>query len=93
MSVPTVNEHLKSLYVDEEIESGATLREFRIVQIEGSRSVTRSVDHYNLEAIFAVGIGCVRLAVLSLRQWASARLSELLTKGFTTDDERIKAGR
>lgn len=53
--VPTINEHLSNIYADGEIEQNATIRKFRIVRQEGSRQVTREIEHYNLEAILAVG--------------------------------------
>lgn len=55
VTVPTVNEHIRGIYEDQELHAGATIRKFRIVQIEGSRQVGRLVDHYRLEAILAVG--------------------------------------
>ncbi|MBU0690659.1 virulence RhuM family protein, partial [bacterium] len=55
--------------------------------------VSRTIDHYNLEAILAVGYRVRSLRGTQFRQWATQRLSELLVKGFTMDDERIKAGR
>lgn len=93
VSVPTVNEHLAGIYGDGELEREATIRSFRIVQREGRRDVTRSVEHYNLEAILAVGYRIRSARGTAFRQWATARLSELLVKGFTLDDERIKEGR
>jgi hypothetical protein len=92
VSVKTANEHLVNIYDEGELDATATIRKFRIVQTEGARQVARLVDHYNLDAILAVGYR-VRLAHgTAFRQWATARLSELLVKGFTLDDERIKAG-
>ncbi|MBX9792501.1 MAG: virulence RhuM family protein [Pirellulales bacterium] len=93
VTVPTVNEHLAGIYDDNELNSTATIRKFRIVQTEGRRQVSRLVDHYNLEAILAVGYRVRSARGTQFRQWATARLSELLAKGFTLDDERIKAGR
>ena len=55
VSVPTINEHLKTLCAEEEIDSEATIRKFRIVRSEGNRQVSRTIDHYNLDAILAVG--------------------------------------
>ncbi len=93
VSVKTANEHLVNIYDEGELDPAATIRKFRIVQTEGKRQVSRLVDHYNLDAILAVGYR-VRSAVgTAFRQWATARLSELLVKGFTLDDERIKAGK
>ncbi|MDA8133533.1 MAG: RhuM family protein, partial [Desulfobacteraceae bacterium] len=55
VSTPTVNEHISNIYDDEELLPEATIRKFRIVQMEGSREVGRLIDHYNLEMIIAVG--------------------------------------
>lgn len=93
VSVKTANEHLVNIYDEGELAAEATIRKFRIVQTEGSRQVSRLVDHYNLDAIVAVGLRVRSARGTTFRQWAVARLTELLTKGFTLDDERIKAGR
>lgn len=93
VSVPTVNEHLATIYADGELDRTATIRNFRIVQLEGTRDVSRAVDHYSLEAILAVGYRVRSHRGTAFRQWATARLGELLIKGFTLDDERLKEGR
>ena len=93
VSVKTVNEHLVNIYNEGELSPEATIRSFRIVQREGSRDITRIVEHYNLEAILAVGYRVRSARGAAFRQWATAHLSELLVKGFTLDDERIKEGR
>lgn len=49
VSLPTINEHIKKIYGDSELAESATIRKFRIVQIEGSRQVSRKVTHYNLQ--------------------------------------------
>jgi len=53
--VRTINEHLRNIFDEEEIDPGATIRKFRIVRCEGSREVAREVEHYSLDAILAVG--------------------------------------
>ncbi|MBU0690720.1 virulence RhuM family protein, partial [bacterium] len=83
VSVKTVNEHLINIYDEEELDPTATIRKFRIVQTEGQRKVSRTIDHYNLEAILAVGYRVRSLRGTQFRQWATQRLSELLVKGFT----------
>ena len=55
ISVPTVHEHIKHIYNDNELTPETTIRNFRIVQTEGSRQVNREVVHYNLQMIIAVG--------------------------------------
>jgi hypothetical protein len=93
VSVKTANEHLANIYSEGELDPEATIRSFRIVQTEGSREITRAIDHYNLDAILAVGYRVRSARGTAFRQWATARLSELLVKGFTMDDERLKEGR
>lgn len=88
--VRTINEHLKNLYEEQELLSEATIRKFRIVRLEGERSVARNIDHYNLEAILAVGFRVKSPRGTQFRRWANSRLQEYLVKGFTMDDERLK---
>ena len=91
--VRTISEHIQNIYADKELEQSATIRDFRIVQQEGARQVERTVDHYSLDMILAVGYRVRSSRGTAFRQWATARLRELLVKGFVLDDERIKAGR
>ena len=88
--VRTINEHLVNLYDEEELAREATIRKFRIVRTEGARQVAREIEHYNLAAILAVGYRVRSSRGTQFRQWATARLSEFLVKGFTMDDERLK---
>ncbi len=85
--------HLQSIYNDGELSETATCKEYLQVRTEGTRQVQRTLKHYNLDAILAVGYRVRSPRGTAFRQWATARLSELLVKGFTLDDERIKAGR
>ena len=88
--VRTINEHLLNLYEDGELDRESTIRKFRIVRQEGSRQVDRSIEHYSLPAILAVGYRVRSSRGTQFRQWATDRLSEYLVKGFTMDDERLK---
>ncbi|MEO8353021.1 MAG: RhuM family protein, partial [Chthoniobacteraceae bacterium] len=88
--VRTVNEHLVNIFDEGELSREATIRKFRIVRIEGRREVTREIEHYNLDAILAVGFRVRSHRGTQFRQWAIGRLSEYLVKGFTMDDERLK---
>lgn len=88
--VRTINEHLINIFDEGELTREATIRKFRIVRSEGVRAVARELDHYRLEAILAVGYRVRSNRGTQFRQWATARLTELLTKGFTLDDERLK---
>lgn len=69
VTVPTINEHLANLYAQQEITATATLRNFRTVQKEGAREVSRNVEHYNLDAIIAVGFRVNSTRATQFRQW------------------------
>jgi hypothetical protein len=88
--VRTINEHLVNTFEEGELSREATIRKFRIVRSEGSREVARDIEHYRLEAILAVGYRVRSPRGTQFRQWATARLSEYLVKGFAMDDERLK---
>ena len=90
VKVPTVNEHLKKLYAEGEIRPEATIRQYLMVRQEGRRQVNRHIDHYNLDAILAVGYRVRSPRGTQFRRWATERLREYLVKGFTLDDERLR---
>ena len=87
---PNVNEHLVNIFDEGELSREATIRKFRIVRSEGTREVSAKIEHYSLPAILAVGYRVRSHRGTQFRQWATARLSEYLVKGFTMDDERLK---
>jgi hypothetical protein len=88
--VRTINEHLQNLFDEGELSPEATIRKFRIVRMEGEREVARLIEHYNLDAIIAVGYRVRSSQGTQFRRWATDRLREYLVKGFTMDDERLK---
>ena len=90
VTVPTVNEHLKNLYREGELTPERTIRKFRIVRREGSRAVGRDIEHYNLDAILAVGYRVRSQQGTRFRRWATERLRDYLVKGFAMDDQRLK---
>jgi hypothetical protein len=88
--VRTINEHIQNIFEEGELVTEATIRNFRIVQTEGSRQVSREVDFYNLDVIISVGYRVKSLQGTQFRIWATQRLREYIVKGFTLDDERLK---
>ena len=90
VTVPNVNLHLKAIYAEGELKESATIKSYLIVRTEGARRISRDVLHYSLPAILAVGYRVRSHRGTQFRQWATARLSEYLVKGFTMDDERLK---
>lgn len=93
VEVNTVNYHLKEVYRSAELVEGATIRRIRTVQQEGGRTVAREVDHYNLDAIIAVGYRVNSRQATQFRIWATRTLREFIIKGFVLDDERLKQGK
>ncbi len=92
VSFKTINEHLINLFDQKEISKEATIRNFRIVQKEGSREVARSIEFYNLEAIIAVGFRVNSLRAIQFRQWAVGVLKDFAIRGYVLDKERLKNG-
>lgn len=82
--------HLKAIFAEGELSEEATCKDYLQVRQEGNRAVSRQLRHYHLEAILAVGYRVRGHRGTQFRQWATARLSEYLMKGFTMDDERLK---
>ncbi|MBN9383399.1 MAG: virulence RhuM family protein [Chitinophagaceae bacterium] len=93
VDVRTVNEHLQNIFITNELEKESTIRNFRIVQQEGTRSVSREVDFYNLDAIIAVGYRVNSHEATRFRIWATKTLRQFIIKGFVLDDERLKQGK
>ncbi len=89
-SVPNINMHLKNIFDEGELEEKATIKDFLIVQKEGSREVKRTQVFYNLDAIISVGYRIKSYVATKFRQWATQHIKEYIVKGFVLDDERLK---
>jgi hypothetical protein len=92
-SSQNITQHIKAIYADGELTPQATCKDGLQVRQEGQRQVRRTVKHYNLEMILAVGYRVRSHRGVQFRRWATDCLREYLTKGFVMDDERLKAGR
>ena len=77
---------------DSELEDDSTIRNFRIVQTEGSRQVTRNIKHYNLQMIIAVGFKVNSERAVQFRKWVNQIAKDYTIKGWGMDDERLKRG-
>jgi hypothetical protein len=89
VDVRTINEHLKNILLEQELDENSVIRNFRITANDGK---TYDTKHYNLDAILAVGYRVRSARGTQFRKWATERLREYLIKGFTLDDERLKQG-
>ena len=92
VGLPTINEHIKKIYADSELEEAATIRNFRIVQTEGSRQVTRDTKHYSLQMIIAVGFKVNSERAVQFRKWVNQIAKDYTIKGWVMDNERLKRG-
>ena len=85
-----ITTHISAIYQEGELEEEATCKDYLQVRQEGTRQVKRSLRHYNLAVILAVGFRVRSVRGTQFRQWATARLEEYVVKGFTMDDQRLK---
>ncbi|AXF55593.1 virulence RhuM family protein [Salicibibacter kimchii] len=88
--VNTINEHIKNIYAEGELDEESTNRKNRVIQMEGKREVERDISFYNLEIILSVGYRVRSHRGTQFRRWATERLNEYLVKGFAMDDDRLK---
>jgi hypothetical protein len=85
-----ITQHTKTIYADGELTEGTTCKELLQVRQEGGRAVNRSLKHYNLDMILAIGYRVRSPRGTQFRQWATTHLREYLVKGFVLDDARLK---
>ena len=92
VDVRTINDHIKKIYLDAELQEQATIRNYRIVQTDGTRQVSREVKHYNLQMIIAVGFKVNNERAVQFRKWANWIVKDYTIQGWVMDDERLKNG-
>lgn len=88
----TITYHLGEIYKIGELEQKATTRKIRVVQKEGTREVSRAIDHYNLDAVISVGYRVNSIRATQFRKWATQILSQYTKKGYVIDRERMENG-
>lgn len=92
VDVRTISEHLRNIYNSGELTEGETIRNFRMVRTEGSRQVTRGIDHYNLDAIISVGYRVNSIRATQFRRWATKVLRDFTLRGYVIDRARMEQG-
>lgn len=93
VSVATISQHIKRIYDDDELTPEATIKKYLTVQTEGSRQISRNLDHYNLQMIIAVGFKVNNQRAVQFRKWAGQIVKDHTIQGWTMDKERLKNGR
>jgi len=86
----TIGEHIKNIYEEGELDKESTWREFRQVQKEGEREVSRKVSIYNLDVIISVGYRVKSQVGTEFRKWATQRLKEYLLKGYSINQKLLQ---
>lgn len=82
--------HLKKVYAAGELEREATSKDFLLVQTEGGRQITRSVNCYSLDAIISVGYRVNSTRATQFRIWATGVLKEYIVRGYAINRERMR---
>jgi len=88
-AIATVNEHIKNIYKEKELNQRPTIRKFRIVQMEGKRRVKRKIEFYNLDVVISVGYRVKSQQGTIFRIWATKILKEHIIKGYTLNEKRL----
>ncbi len=91
-STDNIGLHLKNIYAEGELDEASTTEDFSVVQQEGSREVCRTIKHYNLDLIIAVGYRVNSKRATAFRQWATAILRDFTLRGYIIDRKRMENG-
>ncbi len=89
VSVPAINQHIKKIIDDNELESSSVIKKYLITAADGKQYNT---IHYNLQMIISVGFKVNNERAVQFRKWANQIVKEYTIKGFAMDDERLKSG-
>ena len=92
VDVRTINDHIQKIYEDGELQEDTTIRNFRIVQTEGTRQVSRQIKHYNLQMIIAMGFRVNNDRAVQFRKWANGIVKDYTIQGWAMDSDRLKNG-
>ena len=92
VDIRTINEHLKNIYSQGEVDKNTTIRKNRIVQKEGNRNISREVFIYCLDAIISVGYRVTSVRATQFRQWCTFILRQFAIRGYVIDKKRMENG-
>ncbi len=91
----TINEHIKNVFAEGELDEKVVIRKFRITTRHGAiaeKTQEIEVNGYNLDVVISVGYRVKSPQGTLFRIWATQRLKEYIIKGFTLNDDRFKTG-
>ena len=87
----TVSRHIKNIFSEHELEKVATVAKYASVQLDGSRSVERLIEYYNLDVIISVGYRVKSKRGIAFRKWATTVLNDYLLRGYAENKRRLEA--
>lgn len=89
VTVPAINQHLKRVFADNELQEAAVVKQYLITAADGK---SYDVKHYNLQAIIAVGFKVENERAVQFRRWANQIVKDFTIQGWTMDVDRLKQG-
>jgi hypothetical protein len=89
VSVPAINQHLKRIFSDSELEESSVVKQYLIAAADGKNYLTK---HYSLQAIIAVGFKIENERAVQFRKWANQIVKDYTIQGWVMDAERLKKG-
>ena len=90
VGVPAISKHITNIYADGELVPAGTFSKLEIVRLEGSRSVKRLIEHYNLDMILSVGYRVSSQKATAFRRWATQTLKDYIVQGFAINEARLR---
>ena len=92
VNVPAISKHLQNIFNEGELDQDSTVSKMETVQNEGGRTVTRSIDYYNLDAVISVGYRINSIRATQFRRWATQVLKQFAVTGYVLDRKRMENG-
>ena len=89
VNIPAINKHIKNIIQDKELDEKETISKMEIVRLEGTKSVRRIINIYNLDMIISVGYRVKSKRGILFRKWATNVLKEYLLKGYSINENRV----
>lgn len=89
VNIPAISKHIKNIYKDNELKQFSTVSILEIVQKEGNREVSRSIEHYSLDIVLAVGYRTNSSKAIKFRQWATFVLKNYIQNGYVINSDKI----
>lgn len=92
VTIDAINQHIKTIFSEGELLPESTIKNFIIVQKESAKTESKSIEHYNLQMIIAVGFKINNERSFQFRRWANSIMKDYIIQGWVMDSERLKKG-